>query len=278
MTTKNAILLIVKQNPGIDYNTLLNKFAPSYSNSNSARAALSRSLKDLAIFGLLERKDNRYFLLEKGEGEIYSEIKNKLVIALNSLLSQKHPAEQIDSVIEKLQVLLERGRQDRDLLKTSKSSLDFSISRLENVSAELELKVRHLDYLSKIFGEQIKSLKELDFNDSYAKPLDLQSSALLIFIFSGQPDTELRIECENIALLNAAAAGLDAKVKNSTFAIPKASLGQLLSALEKHGADLQLAPLNIFSSMLKAQLYGNKAVLSGPYSIIENWKQGGATP
>ena len=61
MTTKNAILLIVKQNNGIDYNSLLNKFSSSYSNINSARAALSRSLKDLISFGfsLPERMKQR---------------------------------------------------------------------------------------------------------------------------------------------------------------------------------------------------------------------------
>ena len=72
MTTKNAILMIVKQNSGIDYNSLLNKFASSYTNANSARAALSRSLKDLTAFGFLARKGNRFYLLEKGESEIYS--------------------------------------------------------------------------------------------------------------------------------------------------------------------------------------------------------------
>src|SRR3989344_6568228 len=148
MTTKNAILLIVKQNPGIDYNSLLNKFASSYSNANSARAALSRSLKDLTVFAFLSRKENRYYLLDKGEGEIYSEIKNKLVIALNSVMKEKNPVKEIDQIVEKLQILIERGRQDRDLLKTSKSSLDFSISHLEDISGQLEKKVKHLEYLS----------------------------------------------------------------------------------------------------------------------------------
>ena len=87
MTTKNAILLIVKQNPGIDYNSLLTKFASSYSNANSARAALSRSLKDLTTFGLLRKTDNKYFLMEKGQGEIHSEIKNKLALAHISVVT-----------------------------------------------------------------------------------------------------------------------------------------------------------------------------------------------
>src|SRR3989338_4288744 len=128
MTTKNAILLIVKQNHGIDYNSLLTKFASSYSNSNPARAALSRSLKDLTTFGLLRKTDNKYFLMEKGQGEIYSEIKNKLVLALNSVVRGKHPVDDIDSIVQKLQILIERGRQDRDLLKTARSSLDFPVS------------------------------------------------------------------------------------------------------------------------------------------------------
>ncbi|MEM4363687.1 MAG: hypothetical protein QXS90_00245, partial [Candidatus Diapherotrites archaeon] len=88
MTTKSAILLIVKQNPGIDYNSMLGKFASSYSNLNSARAALSRSLKDLSALGMIEKKENKFYLLEKGQAEIYSAMKNKLVLNINALLKE----------------------------------------------------------------------------------------------------------------------------------------------------------------------------------------------
>ncbi len=275
MTTKNAILLIVKQNPGIDYNSLLNKFAPSYSNANSARAALSRSLKDLTVFGLVERKENKFFLVGKGEAEIYSEIKNRLVLALNSAMNARRPEENIDSVVEKLQILIERGRLDKDLLKTSKSSLDFSISELETVSSGLEKKLKHIEYISKVFGEQIKSLKELDFNDSFSKPYRREAFAGLEKIFSSQPDSEFRVECANPALLERLGSELSGKVKGDLLLVQREQLPKLLVFLEKNPQPFSQEGVKIFSSVLKAEAKGEKVLLSGPHSEIEKWSRGG---
>ena len=272
MTTKNAILLIVKQNPGIDYNSLLTKFASSYSNANSARAALSRSLKDLTTFSLLIKKENKYFLLEKGEGEIYSEIKNKLVLALNSLMNMKRPVDEIDSIVEKLQILIERGRQDRDLLRTAKSSLDFSVTELEKAGEDLDDKTKHLEYMSKVFFEQIRALKEMDFNDSFARDFDHYSITRLLSIFTDQPENEFMFECQNVVLLEAIADGVGSKPKGNNLTVQKVQMQKALDFVESNKGDLSIQPLNIFSAVLKAQFLRDKVTLSGPYGEISKWK------
>ena len=272
MTIKNTILLILKQNNGVAYNSLLNKFSASYSNINSAWAALSRSLKDLTIFGFIARKGNRFYLLEKGEQEIYSEIKNKLVIGLNSSLKQKHPEDEVDSIVSKLQVLIQRSKGDADLLKTSKSSLDFSITDLTDVSKKLDSKVKQLNYLSKVFKEQINSLKELEFNDVHALPLTKDSVSLLNQIFSKSGEKEITIECPNPIILDSIAENFDVKPKNNFFPIPKKFFNKLGKFIEKNKDSLAFQVITVYSSSLKAQFFREKIFLSGPYSEIRNWK------
>ena len=87
MTAKNSILLIINQSPGIDYNSLLNKIAPNYSNINSARAALSRATKDLIVFGFVVKQRNNFFATDKAGALINSEMKNKLLMRLNQTIN-----------------------------------------------------------------------------------------------------------------------------------------------------------------------------------------------
>ena len=269
MTTRNAILLIVKQNNGIDYNSLLNKFSNSYSNVNSSRAALSRSLKDLTTFGFLTRKDNHFFIMDKGELEIQSEIKNKLVIALNGSLKQKNPVNEIDSVVTRLQVLIQRSKEDKDLLKISKTSLDFSISDLKKVNEQIESKISHLKYLSKVFIEQINSLKNLDFNDSYSMQLDKNSSMRLISLFS---DGEITVECQNEKTLVVLAARCSTKLKNNAFQLSKNNLEELFEYIE--GAkQINLGLITVYSSNIKAEFSKGQVNFSGPFSEVKKLKK-----
>ena len=76
MTARNSILLIVKQQPGIEYNSLLNKIAGSYGSIESARAALSRSIRYLAALGLIARKKNKLFATGKGMAKRLARVLN----------------------------------------------------------------------------------------------------------------------------------------------------------------------------------------------------------
>ncbi len=271
MTTKNAILMIVKQNNGIDYNSLLSKFASSYSNINSARAALSRSLKDLTSFGLLERKGGRVYLLLKGESEIYSAVKNKLVLSLNASLRQRQPSADIDSIVEKLQALIERAKQDKDLLRTSKSSLDFRISDLEKVRSETERKARHLDYLTKVLGEQVGSLKDMDFYDANERSIDREAISVLTTALSAMPESEFTVECRNPQVLSILAENAGAKPRETSFSLPKDFAPQFLDFLLKNRAAFAEPPIVIFSSVLKAQFHREKMLVSGPFSEVRKF-------
>lgn len=273
MTTKNAILMIVKQNSGIDYNSLLNKFASSYSSINSARAALSRSLKDLITFGLVEKKGGRVYILQKGESEIYSAVKNKLVLSLNSAMKQKRPENEIEPVVEKLQILIERSRQDRDLLKTSKSSLDFTVSDLERAKEGLEKKVKHLDYLSRVFSEQISSLREMDFYDSHERPVDSQSIKGLSDVFSSLPDSEFTVDCRGQQVLQIIAEHFGLKPKETRLSVPKGIMSEFLTFIGNNRKAFAEPAIIIFSSVLKAEFMHETVRLYGPYSEIQKWRQ-----
>ncbi len=271
MTTKNSVLLIVKQNNGIDYNSLLSKFSGSYSNINSARAALSRTLKDLSSFGYISRQGNRFFIMAKGDSEIYSEVKNKLVIGLNSALKQKHPEDDADLIVSRLQVLLERSRQDRDLLKTSKSSIDFSVADIEDVQKKLEEKSRHLGYISKVLTDQVNSLKELDFQDTFARPISKDSIKLLSSMFPKQ-ENEFTVECQTKKSFEAL-SGLGYKAKDNSFLANKESLGEVAHKIMESDSEFQMGVVTVFSSTLKVQFYSGKIFLSGPYSEIARWRK-----
>ena len=165
MASKTSILLIIRQNPNIKYNELLSKVRSKYSNLNSARAALSRALKELSSFGYVEKINDSYVVTEKGNALINSETKSKLIIKLNQLISRGSYAD-LDSIVKHLHTLIERSREDKELLKVAKGSVEFYISDLEKIRDNVEHQIKHLNYLENILASQIKTLKELGFNDA----------------------------------------------------------------------------------------------------------------
>ena len=158
MTQKNNILLIVKQSPGIDYNSLLNKVSSGYGSVNSARAALSRALKDLNAVGMLKRQGSNFFVTDKGATEINSEMKSKLLIKLNQRMKCKSPVDEINSIVEMLSTLVERSKQDRDLLKAAKGSTEFYVSDLLELKEQVDKRAHSLEYLSGVMLQRIEAL------------------------------------------------------------------------------------------------------------------------
>ena len=100
MTARNSILLIVKQQPGIEYNELLNRIAGSYGSIESARAALSRSIRYLTALGLIARRGNSLFATGKGKALLNSEMQNKLLLRLNELMAKKDVSANFDKAVE----------------------------------------------------------------------------------------------------------------------------------------------------------------------------------
>jgi len=165
MASKNSMLLIIKQKPGIHYNDVLVKISSEYSNINSARAALSRLVKDLDALGLLRRKGSQLFLTDKGILKIQTEMKNKLILKLNDLVKESNLVNP-EPLVQQLSVLIERAKQDSDLLKVAKSSTSFPVSKLEEINDGIQKRARHLNYLSKVISKQSREMRSMDFRDS----------------------------------------------------------------------------------------------------------------
>jgi len=165
MASKNSVLLIIKQKPGIQYNDVLVKISSEYSNINSARAALSRLVKDLDALGLLRRKRSQLFLTDKGVIKIQTEMKNKLILKLNELVKESDLVNP-EPLVQQLSVFMERAKQDSDLLKVAKSSTSFPVSKLEEINMGIQKRAKHLNYLSRVISKQSREMRSMDFRDS----------------------------------------------------------------------------------------------------------------
>jgi hypothetical protein len=173
MAISDSILLQIGQKQTA-YNDLLTKMLPSYSSVNSAKAALSRALKDLVAFGEIKKEEDFYFLTDKGKQIVESKLKNKILININELLkkSQGHELQYIDDIIKNLQVFIERSKTDQTLLKIGKTGASFYISDLEQVKNAIADKISHFTNMSQVFERQILALQELNFEDIVSINID----------------------------------------------------------------------------------------------------------
>ena len=228
MTARNAILLMVKQSPGITYNSLLGKTASDFGSINSARASLSRTLKDAVSFGLLKKQDNSFFITDKGNSSISFEMKNKLLMKLNASLSSPKKISELDSIVEQLHTVIERSKNDADLLRDARASATFNISDLNKLNSFTNQKIKHLSYLSKILSKQIDSLKELKFNDSVSLSKDEGSVKKISVFFSSFGLNEFFVECSETVFEKISQKFL-VKSKKPNFSLKKQFLSDFLS-------------------------------------------------
>ncbi|MDO8537917.1 MAG: hypothetical protein Q7S21_03450 [archaeon] len=234
MTTQNNILLIVKQNRGIDYNALLTKISPNYASINSARAALSRAMKDAVAFGLVIKQKNAFFLTQKGELSLSTELKNELLIKLNKTINVKDPVSEIDSIVKQLHTLIERSKQDTDLVKAARGSTDFFISDLNEINRNLTERSKHLDYLINVFGSQIDTLKGMNFNDSQTFSLNEENFNQLLKISEKTDFQQLIIETNDTIFLESLAEKHSIKTKSGSLFLPSNKLLDCLQEIKKY--------------------------------------------
>lgn len=234
MTSKTSILLIISQNPGIDYQAVLAKIAPNYANLNSARAALSRVLKDAVSFGMLQKKDHQLFLTDKGAAGLKVKMHDKLVLKLNQLMKVRSVASNPDALVQHLSVLLERGKMDPRLLDNARASVSFSVNDLTNVHAGLQENIRHLQYLEKTLSTQLHSLREFNFPSSHAKRVSEMLPHIPALVRLSSAD-EVQLEHTQMDLTQNLShpllAGLSANPKGSRVAMPSHRLSELVSRL-----------------------------------------------
>lgn len=266
MSAKNSILLTIMQSPGIDYNSLLNKCSANYSNINSARAALSRALKDFSVFGFVRKQDNRFFATDKAVVVASAEMKNKLVMKLNQAISSKNPVLEIDTILQRLSTLAERARHDPDLLKTAKTSVDFYVSDLKQIEEKLNSEVNHLSYLAGVLNSNISALSELDFNDM--KKTDAFAAQKIVEkIIEKTSQNEVIIETANPLIVEKFEAQMQQKFKKTSLALSQNDVEKFFGLLESL-SEQEKKEVSIFLPPIKISFAKDTVFFSGPFSSI----------
>ena len=268
MTTKNSILLIIKQNQGIEYNSLLNKLSSSYNSVNSARAALSRALKDLNALGMIQRKGNNIYMNNKGTAFLNTEMKNKLLIKISNTIKARNPIAEIDTIVQQLHTLIERSKEDSDLLKAAKRSADFYISDLTTINKNLEKRTKHFQYLQKVFGQQIELLEKMNFNDAKTFKWNKKIYAALKALPKKTEADSFIMECFNDKFFLQARTLEGAKTKTNNIFFDSKKLPDVLELISKN-TSFESNRVNVYFPLVKVSINYPDISFIGPYSKIK---------
>ncbi len=258
---------MVKQSPGISYNSLLGKISSDFGSTNSAQASLSRTLKNAVSLGFLKKKNNTYFITDKGNSTISFEMKNKLLMKLNNSLSSPKINE-LDSVVEQLQTVIERSKNDSDLLRDARTSATFLVSDLNKLNFLANEKIKHLTYLSKILSKQVDSLKKLNFNDSVSFFKEKNSVKKLSSFFDSFDLTEFFIECPE-QVFDKIAEKFLIKSKKPNFSLKAEFFDDFLFFSLK----LKQPGIRIYFSSVQIKIFSGTFFVSAPSKQIEKLKK-----
>jgi len=235
MASRDSILLILKQRQGIAYTELLANVLGDYSNINSARAALSRTLKNLESLGLIRRKKGQIFLTDKGTAMLFQGMKNKLILRLNESITQKN----ISGLVTQLSVLIERSKADSELLKIARESARFYISDLNAISEKTEKQIKQLTYLNEILKRHIMSLKAMNFRDrAFFQRKHL--GRLIAMLTKKEAPKELVVTAEQ-GVLSELAGLLNEPVLANTIAVPVNKIDVLANFFEQSSVEATIA-------------------------------------
>lgn len=259
MTFNNSILVKIKQNKGMEYNELFNSIVSSYNNQNSARAALSRSLKNLEAFGQIQRKGSQILLTDKGFASINFEMKDKLILRLNDLM--KKPMNDLEEVVRLLLIISQRGENDQDLLKNARDNTTFTITDIENLRREILMRKKMLTKMDALLSKQAQKLKELDFNEIYSEKISFRLAERISKNVVGEISTEIFDE-ELIASIPGEWK------KQHKIIITGKDMQKLFSILLENPSSRVI----LYLSGAKVILFGEKATFYGPYSLIQKFK------
>jgi len=264
MTARNSILLILKQNPGIEFNALLAKIASNYGNINSARAALSRAIKDLNARGLVKKKQKKIFPTDKGLALLGNEMKTKLILRLNSLVKHRNSDENIDSIVQLLSTLIERSKADVDLLKAARGNTSFFVSDLEKLKKALSNKANHLNYLTNVLAQQIEVLRKLNFSDNISFSWNQKTKNFVNLAIERTAGTDIIVECLNSDFLEKAKQKFfNQKVQEKSILLNKNQVIELMD-LSEESVSLASNPINIYAGSIKVQLNHPNIFFIGP--------------
>lgn len=268
MTSKTSILLIIQQNPGIDYQTLLSKIAPNYANLNSSRAALSRVLKDAVSFGMVNRQGHQLFLTDKGMAGLKVKMHDKLVLKLNQLMRVRSVSSNPDPLVQNLSVLLERGKMDARLLDNARASVNFSVNDVEKVHAGLQENIRHLQYVEKTLSTQIHSLKEQNFPSSHHATIQelLPHISKLVELSNAE---DVQVEHSSLAggTEHPLLSGFVLSPKGNRMSLAHSHLHEMISRLPQQEATF--TGVKAFLGLISLDLNRDSATIRGPSMVIE---------
>lgn len=198
MTLADSILLQISQKR-TSFNDLLTRIMPNYSSTASARAALSRAIKNLVAFENIVKKEDFYEITDKGKKIVESKLKNKMLIIINDLLKKSKATTNLvhlDDIIKNIQIFLERSKEDPTLLMAGKSSATFYISDLDELKESIEKRISNLNRLGQALDKQILSLKELNFEDMVISNLDSAAFEIIAKLIDLYSVNEIIIDCD----------------------------------------------------------------------------------
>ncbi len=269
MTSKTSILLIVSQSPGIDYQALLSKIAPNYANLNSARAALSRVLKDAVSFGMVTKQNHQLFLTEKGQASLKVKMHDKLVLKLNQIMNVRSVSSNPDPLVQHLSVLLERGKIDPRLLDNARASVNFSVDELHRVHEGVKQNIKHMEYLEKTLANQLQQLRELNFPSERVKHIQNVSHHIPKLVELSSSD-EVQLEHPEMdfsqQLDHSLLEGFSPQSKGSRAAIHSKHLNDVVTRFVNQN---ELTHLRAYVGFFTLNFSNDTVLIRGPSQLLD---------
>jgi hypothetical protein len=264
MSTLISVLLMVKYNGShITYNELLDATASSYSNLNSARAALSRILRNSSARGLIVRKGNDIWLTEKGTLLLYKDMKNKLLMQISKTITKENPTKALPNLVKNLAALVEQAKRDNELLNVARKSRTFKLNQLRKIARENEEYAKHIQYLVGVLDKQIKTLEELNFYDELFLPATEEAILAITGVCQDGKAKEVLVEADG-KLDSQMVEEFNAVRKKEGLCVEKYKLATLLQWLiTQHASNTK-----VLAHDIRITLGGHTIKVAGPFKKL----------
>ncbi len=278
MVLQDSILLQISQKQ-TNYNDLLLRMTPNYKSSDSAKAALSRALKNLISFGEIEKKEDLYILTEKGRHTVDSKLKNKILIVINDLLSKSkktNSLQYIDDIIKNIHVFIEKSKTDPSLIKVAKTSSTFYISDLHYLKEDIEKKVTHYHHLLEILEKQVNILQDENFEDFYSINLDEKAFAHVVNFCKLTNLTDITIDCDKDSpetILLFVKNNKFTRKSECVFSTPLTNMPELKKILLSNFENTIQAKFKIYLNDILIKTNFGKLYFFGPFNLISKIKE-----
>jgi len=276
MALMESILLQISQNK-TKYNDLLLKIRPNYSSEGSARAALSRALKNLIAFGEITKTNDFYELTEKGKQIVENKLKNPNLAIINDLLNKTKGTNltYVDEIIKNIHIYLEKAKIDPSLLKMGKTGATFYISDLENIKKLVDKQISNYTHLSETLQKQINTLQEQNFEDAASFNLDEDSFEYIYYFCKIYNINELIIDCaiggpETISFFEKHSKFT--KKGETTFILKTENIADLKKILFESFENTMNLKFKIYLEEIIIKVEFGRLYITGPYNQINKIK------